>query len=147
MSRDKVGNVFVKTEDADQHGGGVYLVTLVGILAGRIAGREKVCGRVTKIEVAMLLQNGDVEGYVGGCLVGISTGVSDIEKNTLVWCVAVGNEHCRTAVQLEMGTVIKTIVGDVKGYVGGNLVGTIDIFVSDIEKDILVVCVAVGYEE
>ena len=82
-SRDKVRNVFVKIEDANQLGGGVYLATFVGILVGRIAGRDKVCGRVAQIEVAILLQNvgGEFEGYVGGCLVGsIDIVVPYIEK-------------------------------------------------------------------
>ena len=95
-SRDKVRIVFVKIEDADQLGGGVYLATFVGILVGRIAGRDKVCGRVAEIEVAILHQNvdGDVEGYVGGFLVGtINIVVSDIEKDILGVCVAVRYEE------------------------------------------------------
>ena len=48
-SRDKVRIVFVKIEDDDQLGGGVYLATFVGILVGRIAGRDEVCGCVAKI--------------------------------------------------------------------------------------------------
>ena len=67
---------------------------IVGILVGRIAGRDKVCGRVAQNEVAILLQNvdGDVEGYVIGCVVGISIGVSEIKKYSLVLCVTGGKE-------------------------------------------------------
>jgi hypothetical protein len=91
-SRDKVGNVFVKTGDADRYGGGGDFIILVVILVGRIAGRDKVCGRVALNEVTILLQNvyGDVEGYVIGCHVGIFDNiVSDTEEDILVGCVAV----------------------------------------------------------
>ena len=95
-SRDKIGYFFVKNGDADRHGGGGGFIILVVILVGRIAGRDKVCGRVAEIEVAILHQNvdGDVEGYVSGFLVGtINIVVSDIEKDILGVCVAVGYEE------------------------------------------------------
>ena len=112
-SRDKIGNAFVKNGDADRHGGGGGFIIIVVILIGRIAGRDEVCGRVAQNEVAIFLQNvgGDVEGYVSGCLVGISIGVSEIKKYGLILCVAVGKEQCRPAAQLEMGTVINKSMG------------------------------------
>ena len=53
---------------------------------------DKICGRVAQNEVAILLQNvdGDVEGYVIGCHVGIFDNiVSDTEEDILLGCVAV----------------------------------------------------------
>ena len=112
-SRDKIRIVFVKIEDAGQLGGGVYLGTFGGILVGRIAGRDKVCGRVAEIEVAILHQNvdGDVEGYVIGCLVGMSIGVSEIENIVSSCASRSGRKYEESLWDMKKAPSSKNLVG------------------------------------
>ena len=122
-----IKSTIAKITITDRNGGGGELGIFAGTLVGGIFGGGKVCGRISEIEAAIVIQNfdGDVEGCVGGGRVGITARgsnaidevVLDIKKGTLVECVAVGYEEYRPAAQLETGTVIEKVDGTVEGYI------------------------------
>ena len=102
-----------------------FMMKQVCTLGGCITGGDEYHRPVAKLEMGTITQNddGDVEGYVIGGLVGRAAHKINVigyciiydEVGTLIRCVTGGDEDRRPAAQFEMGTITKKVDGDVKG--------------------------------